>query len=69
MQRFRQPILILIFFSSFSYIGPDLLDLILAARGDDQTTKFNDEEIYEEALTFGACFSFSTENVIRSFSF
>ena len=35
------------------HLGPDLLDLILAAREDDQTTKFTDEEIYEEALTFG----------------
>jgi hypothetical protein len=34
-------------------IGPDLLDLILAARGDDKTSKFTDEEIFEESLTFG----------------
>jgi hypothetical protein len=39
-------------FFSF-YLGPDLLDLILAARGDDKMSKFTDEEIYEEALTFG----------------
>lgn len=33
--------------------GPDLLDLILAARDDDKTSKLTDEEIFEEALTFG----------------
>ncbi|CAF1581794.1 unnamed protein product [Adineta ricciae] len=32
--------------------GPDLLDLILAARGDDKISKFTDKEIYEETLTF-----------------
>jgi hypothetical protein len=37
----------------FIYIGPDLLDLILTAHGDDKMSKFTDEEIYEEALTFG----------------
>jgi cytochrome P450 len=37
----------------FFYAGPDLLDLILAARGDDKMSKFTDEEIYEEAVTFG----------------
>jgi cytochrome P450 len=37
----------------FFYAGPDLLDLILAARGDDKMSKFTDDEIYEEALTFG----------------
>jgi len=37
----------------FLHIGPDLLDLILAARGDDKISKFTDKEIYEEALTFG----------------
>jgi cytochrome P450 len=37
----------------FYCIGPDLLDLILAARGDDKISKFTDEEVYEEALTFG----------------
>ena len=33
--------------------GPDLLDLILSARGDDKSSQFTDQEIYEEALTFG----------------
>ncbi len=37
----------------FLHIGPDLLDLILAARDDDKISKFTDKEIYEEALTFG----------------
>ena len=39
------------FFSIFT--GPDLLDLLLRTRDDNQTNKFTDEEVYEEALTFG----------------
>jgi hypothetical protein len=39
----------LIYFS----IGPDLLDLLLSAHGNDKTSKFNDEELFQEALTFG----------------
>ncbi|CAF3016136.1 unnamed protein product [Rotaria sp. Silwood2] len=32
--------------------GPDLLDLLLSAHGNDKTSKFTDEEVFEEALTF-----------------
>lgn len=35
------------------FLGPDLLDLILSAHGDEKTSRFNDEELYQEALTFG----------------
>ena len=34
-------------------IGPDLLDLLLSAHGNDKTSKFTDEELFQEALTFG----------------
>ncbi|CAF2124303.1 unnamed protein product [Rotaria magnacalcarata] len=34
--------------------GPDLLDLLLAASGEDKASKFTNEEVYEEALTFVA---------------
>ncbi len=34
-------------------LGPDLLDLILTAHGDDKTGKFTDEEVSDEAITFG----------------
>ncbi|CAF1042337.1 unnamed protein product [Rotaria sordida] len=33
--------------------GPDLLDLLLCARGNDKTSKLTDEEVFAEALTFG----------------
>ncbi|CAF0859585.1 unnamed protein product [Adineta steineri] len=32
--------------------GPDLLDLLLSAHGNDKTSKFSDEELFQEALTF-----------------
>ncbi|CAF1118279.1 unnamed protein product [Rotaria sordida] len=32
--------------------GPDLLDLLLSSHGNDKTSKFTDEELFEEALTF-----------------
>ncbi|CAF0941666.1 unnamed protein product [Rotaria sordida] len=32
--------------------GPDLLDLLLCARGNDKTSKLTDEEVFAEALTF-----------------
>ncbi|CAF4023515.1 unnamed protein product [Rotaria magnacalcarata] len=31
----------------------DLLDLLIAASDEDKASKFTDEEVYEEALTFG----------------
>jgi cytochrome P450 len=34
-------------------LGPDLLDLILMAHGDEKTRKFTDEEVSDEAITFG----------------
>ncbi|CAF3277743.1 unnamed protein product [Rotaria socialis] len=36
----------------FTFIGPDLLDLLLSAHGNDKTSKLSDEELFEEALTF-----------------
>ena len=33
--------------------GPDLLDLILNAHINQKSNQFNDEELYQEALTFG----------------
>ena len=40
--------------SNFRFsIGPDLLDLLLAASGENQTQKLTDEEVFDEALTFG----------------
>jgi cytochrome P450 len=45
-----------ILFSFFRILGPDLLDLILAAHGDDTTSKFTDEEVSDEAITFGKLF-------------
>ncbi|CAF1531612.1 unnamed protein product, partial [Adineta steineri] len=44
--------------------GPDLLDLILAARGDDKISKLTDEEIYEEALTFVLAGHETTSNLM-----
>ncbi|CAF4263952.1 unnamed protein product [Rotaria sp. Silwood2] len=32
--------------------GPDLLDLLLSAHGNDKTSQLTDEELFEEALTF-----------------
>ncbi|CAF0997361.1 unnamed protein product [Rotaria sordida] len=32
--------------------GPDLLDLMLTARGDEKTQSFTDEEVSDEAITF-----------------
>jgi cytochrome P450 len=37
----------------FQILGPDLLDLILTAHGDDKAGKFTDEEVSDEAITFG----------------
>ena len=39
-----------------AYLGPDLLDLLLLARGDEKVRKFTDEEISGEAITFGTFF-------------
>lgn len=49
------------------HLGPDLLDLILAARGDDKISKFTDEEIYEETLTFGKSFTFKEKLSMKIF--
>jgi len=38
---------------SFLLLGPDLLDLLLSAHGNDKTSQLTDEELFEEALTFG----------------
>jgi cytochrome P450 len=43
-------------FSFLRILGPDLLDLTLAAHGDDTTSKFTDEEVSDEAITFGKLF-------------
>jgi cytochrome P450 len=45
----------IIFFFLFllQILGPDLLDLILTANGDENTGKFTDEEVSDEAITFG----------------
>jgi cytochrome P450 len=49
-------IIILVFKIHFSQIlGPDLLDLLLAAHADD-INKFTDEEVSDEAVTFGKYF-------------
>jgi hypothetical protein len=34
------------------FIGLDLLDLLLSAHENDKTSKFIDEELFQEALTF-----------------
>jgi len=41
----------------FSSLGPDLLDLLLSAHGNDKTSKFTNEELFQEALTFGKIIS------------
>ena len=33
--------------------GPDLLDLLLSAHGNEKASQFNDKELFEETLTFG----------------
>ena len=43
-------------------LGPDLLDLILMAHGDEKTSKFTDEEIFEEAITFGKYIAWTSFN-------
>ncbi|CAF1301007.1 unnamed protein product [Rotaria sordida] len=44
--------------------GPDLLDLLLAARDDGKQKKFTDEEIYEEAITFVSAGHETTSNLM-----
>lgn len=37
--------------------GPDLLDLLLmASEGKNETQKLTDDEVFDEALTFGKFF-------------
>ncbi|UJR29908.1 hypothetical protein I4U23_017456 [Adineta vaga] len=53
--------------SKSSCKGPDLLDLILAARNNDEDgklTQFSDEDIYEEALTFVLAGHETTSNLM-----
>jgi cytochrome P450 len=38
-------------------MGPNLLNLLLSAHGNDKTSKFTDEEPFQEVLTFGKIIS------------
>lgn len=42
-----------------------MLDLILAAQGDEKTRKFTDEEVSDEAITFGKCSICSLQKIIK----